>query len=72
MMRAFEEDRTSAAVALVERIPVFAESPAIAAALRALHGTSELEAVVGQWWEQSMVPEFPPEWRPFARELYRL
>ncbi|EWC63311.1 Radical SAM domain protein [Actinokineospora spheciospongiae] len=71
LMRAFEEDRTSAAVGLVERMPVFAESPAIAAALRALHGTPELEAVVGQWWEQSMVPEFPPEWRPFARELYR-
>jgi radical SAM C-methyltransferase len=71
LMRAFERAESPAAAALVERIPVFAESPAIAAALRSLHSRPELDAVVTQWWEQTIVPEFPPEWRPFARELYR-
>lgn len=71
LMRAFEHADTPSAAAFVERIPVFAESPAIASALRALYSQPELEAVVGQWWEEAMVPEFPPEWRPFARELYR-
>ncbi len=71
LMRAFEDDETPAAAAFVERIPVFAESPAVASALRSLYGRPELEAVVGKWWEQAMVPEFPPEWRLFARELYQ-
>ncbi|GLX05359.1 KedN5 family methylcobalamin-dependent radical SAM C-methyltransferase [Microbispora sp. NBRC 16548] len=66
----FEGSDHPSAIALLNAVPVLAESPAIAGALRSLYGRPELEAVVHRWWREVMVPRFPPRWRRFAEALY--
>lgn len=66
----FERSTDAAAVAFLGRIPLLAESPAIADALRSLHNEPELQSLVWQWWRDVVVPAFPPEWRSFAAALY--
>ncbi|WP_370942141.1 KedN5 family methylcobalamin-dependent radical SAM C-methyltransferase [Amycolatopsis sp. cg5] len=66
----FEASDEPAAVAVLNRIPVLAESPAIASALRSLYHEPELEALAQRWWREKMVPAFPREWRRFAEALY--
>jgi radical SAM C-methyltransferase len=66
----FERSTDSIVSAMVSRIPVLAESPAIAEALRSLHSYPELQALVRQWWQEHVLPRFPAEWRPFAEALY--
>jgi radical SAM superfamily enzyme YgiQ (UPF0313 family) len=71
VMTAFEKSASPAAAAIVDGMPVFAESPAIAAALRSLYSRPELEDLMRNWWTSSVVPMFPARWRAFAEELYR-
>jgi radical SAM superfamily enzyme YgiQ (UPF0313 family) len=66
----FEDSADPAAEGFVAGIPVLAESPAIAGALRALYGRQDLERIVRQWWQERMVPVFPAHWQEFARALY--
>jgi radical SAM superfamily enzyme YgiQ (UPF0313 family) len=70
LVDAFERATDPVVVEFRERIPVLAESPAIAAALRALFTRPELEEVIQAWWRDEMVPSFPSAWRVFAHELY--
>lgn len=67
----FAQSDVDAAREMVEAIPLFAESPAIAGALRALYSRPELADLVARWWQERMIPMFPAEWRCFAGELYR-
>lgn len=66
----FEDSDNPAAVALLGSIPLLAESPAISRALRALHSTPELQALIRQWWFERAVPEFPAAWQDFAASLF--
>jgi radical SAM C-methyltransferase len=66
----FENSSDPVAAAMVSRIPVLAESSAIAETLRSLHSQQPLQALVRQWWQEQVVPAFPPEWRAFAEALY--
>ena len=65
-----EKSTVPEAVALLGRMPILAESPAIADALRNIHSTPELQAIVREWWYDVAVPTFPALWQQFARELY--
>ncbi|MGQ0841981.1 KedN5 family methylcobalamin-dependent radical SAM C-methyltransferase [Actinokineospora sp.] len=66
----FERSKDPAAVAFLSKIPVLAESPAIAEALRSLHSQADLQALVRQWWQEVAVPTFPAKWQTFAEALY--
>ncbi|SDX69532.1 Radical SAM superfamily enzyme YgiQ, UPF0313 family [Amycolatopsis xylanica] len=66
----FEKSSDPLAVAMLSKIPVLAESPAIAEALRTLHSQPELQDLVREWWQEVAVPMFPAEWRKFAAALY--
>ncbi|RKT55624.1 KedN5 family methylcobalamin-dependent radical SAM C-methyltransferase [Saccharothrix australiensis] len=68
----FEDHRDDdpAAAAFLARIPMLAESPAIADALRSLHSRPELRELIRRWWHERVVPAFPEEWREFAEALY--
>ncbi|MGW1072946.1 KedN5 family methylcobalamin-dependent radical SAM C-methyltransferase [Streptomyces sp. NPDC002537] len=66
----FETSPTPAARAFLDRIPVLAEASAIVAGLRVLYRSPVLHALVEQWWHEVSVPEFPPQWQEFAKELY--
>lgn len=66
----FEAAGDQSASEFLAEIPVLAESPAIAQALRSLHSHPELQKLVRQWWQQVAVPAFPEEWRSFAEALY--
>ncbi|MEU8901141.1 KedN5 family methylcobalamin-dependent radical SAM C-methyltransferase [Nocardia sp. NPDC048505] len=59
-----------AARAFASWIPTVAESPAVARALRTLYEDSEMDTVLREWWQTTMVGRFPAEWRSFASELY--
>jgi len=66
----FENSTDPVVAAMVSRIPVLAESPAISQALRSLHSQPSLQALVRQWWQEHVVPAFPPPWQDFAEALY--
>ncbi|GAB3463621.1 KedN5 family methylcobalamin-dependent radical SAM C-methyltransferase [Actinophytocola sediminis] len=66
----FEQSSHPAAVAFIEKIPVLAESPAIAEALRDIHSQQDLQSLIRTWWQTVVVPQFPERWREFAMELY--
>ncbi|MDM4719656.1 KedN5 family methylcobalamin-dependent radical SAM C-methyltransferase [Micromonospora sp. WMMA1363] len=66
----FDTSTDPAAVTLRDRIPVLAESPAIAEALRSLHSSPELQALVQQWWTHEIVPAVPPQWQPFIASVF--
>lgn len=66
----FEASTDPAAVTLCDRIPVLAESPAIAEALRSLHSSPELQALVHQWWTHEIVPAVPQQWQPFVTSVF--
>jgi radical SAM C-methyltransferase len=59
-----------AAAAFRAKLPLLAESPAIAEALRDLHSQPELRELIRQWWLDEIVPAFPERWREFAKALY--
>ncbi len=65
-----ERSEHPAAVAFCAKLPLLAESPAIAEALRDLHSQPELRELVRQWWLAEVVPAFPEQWQDFARTLY--
>ncbi|MFV2013417.1 MULTISPECIES: KedN5 family methylcobalamin-dependent radical SAM C-methyltransferase [unclassified Micromonospora] len=66
----FERSDHPSAVAFLTKLPLLAESPAIAEALRDLHSQPELRELVRQWWLTEIVPDFPEQWRAFAEALY--
>lgn len=70
LKRFFENSVLPSAKTFIEQIPVMAESPAIAMALRSLHSQPALQALVRRWWHEKVVPAFPPPWRAFAVALY--
>jgi radical SAM C-methyltransferase len=70
LKRYFEDSAEPLAQDFVDNIPVLAESPAIAQALRTLHSQPILQEMVQKWWEEMIIPEFPQEWQPFAQALF--
>ncbi|MCX4388089.1 KedN5 family methylcobalamin-dependent radical SAM C-methyltransferase [Micromonospora peucetia] len=65
-----ERSDDPAAVAFRAKLPLLAESPAIAEALRDLHSQPELRELVRRWWLEEIVPTFPERWQEFAKALY--
>lgn len=66
----FEASDSADAKAFLAKIPVLAESPAIAEALRSVHGQPALQQLIREWWHEVVVPRFPEQWREFAVALY--
>lgn len=66
----FEKSDSEFAEEFLAKIPVLAESPAIAQAIRDLHSTPELRQLVRDWWYEVIVPQFPVQWQGFAEALY--
>lgn len=71
VMVAFEKSNDQAAADFLKLVPVIAESPPVATALRQLYAQPELEQIVARWWFSDIVPLFPEKWTGFACDLYK-
>ncbi|MFL1432705.1 MULTISPECIES: KedN5 family methylcobalamin-dependent radical SAM C-methyltransferase [unclassified Nocardiopsis] len=70
LMERAEASDAPEVVSFLELAPVIAESPAVAAGLRRLFTSPDLDRFIRAWWSEEIVPRFTDEWRPFAEALY--